>query len=255
MYRDPTKKQRRNLLLATICVVALFAFDYFSGGALRTPVRSIGLTLWGGANTVFARIGASGFLATSAGLARENQSLRNSIAAMQGEVAAARAGNFRMKELEAAAHLASATPGVSAPIVSSLRVSPYGTFYIGAGNLSGVKKDALVLSTSGFALGRIADTTATESLVHEFFAPGASIEAIIADRPVVLSGSGGGNARGEMPRGTEVEVGSSVFARGDRTHAIGVVGHSEGDPTSASIKIYVRTPVNLETISLVYVVQ
>ena len=253
MYRDPSKRQRKNLALATICVVALFAFDFFSGGAIRTPVRAVGLTLWGGANDVFTRIGASGFLATRAKLARENKSLQERIAAMQGEVAAARAGSSRMKELEAAAHLAATAPGVSAPVVSSLRVSPYGTFYIGAGSKDGVQKGTLVLSTEGFALGRIADVFTAESLVREFFAHGEKIEAIVADRPVSLSGSGGGNAKGELPRGASVEVGTMIFARGDRAHAIGVVGHIEGDPTSASLKLYVRTAVNLETISYVYV--
>ena len=255
MYRDPTKRQRKNLFYATMFVLALFAFDYFSGGAIRIPVRSTGLVLWGGANNVFTRIGASGFFATRAGLTRENKSLQERIAAMQGELAAARAASSRMKELEAAAHLVATTPGVSAPVVSSLRVSPYGTFYIGAGSKDGVQKGALVLSAEGFALGRIADVFTAESLVREFFAPGEKIEAIVADRPVSLSGSGGGNAKGELPRGASVEAGTMIFARGDRVHAIGVVGHIEGDPTSASLKLHVRTPVNLETISYVYVLQ
>ena len=255
MYRDPSKRQRRYLLLATVFVIVLMAIDYFSGGVIRAPMRAAGLTVWSGAHSIVTRISSAGLFATRARLARENGDLRAQLSSLREEIAAARSISARMEELEEAAHLAAETGGVTAPILSSFRASPYGTFYIGVGSEAGVHEGALVLSTKGFALGRVAETFPSESLVREFFAPGERVEVLIEDRLVSLAGRGGGNAVGEMPRGAHVEVGTMIFARGEGSHAIGIIGHTEGDPTSASVKVYVRSPVNLETIPYVYVVQ
>lgn len=255
MYRDNNRRQRRVLLLATILVVLLLAVDHLSDGAIRTPVRAFGSTLWSVVHNVSMRISGSGFLATRAGLARENQSLKAQIAAMQERIVEVGARESHMRQIEESARLAAAIPGITAQIVSSSAASPYGTFSISAGASDGLERGARVLSTSGFVLGHIVDVSAHQSLVEELFASGKKIEAMIRERPFSLAGSGGGNATGELPRGTPIEKGDIVFARGDGTHAIAVVGHTEGGPSSASVKVYARTPVNLETISLVYIAQ
>ena len=253
MYRDNTRKQRRNLLLATLAVAVLFGADGFSGGTLRNIVRLAGNAVLSEAHAALTRIGSSGFFATRAGLARENQALKEQLATLEARLPALEVRESRMEELEQAAHLASEAPGTTAPILSRPAASPYSTFSIGAGEGEGLERGARVLSTNGFVLGHIIDTAAHEALVEELFAAGKQIEAQIDGRAITLEGKGGGNALGELPRGVPVAIGTAVFARGEASHAIGLVGHVEGEPSSASVKVYVRTPINLQTLSLVFV--
>lgn len=247
------RRQRRKLLFATALVVLLLAVDILSGSKLRALAREGGSTLWHTGGGILAGIGHSGFFSSRASLVRENQLLKDQITALQEQQAAYSALEAENEQLRSIVHLAQSAPGLTAPVISSFRASPYGTFMIGAGRADGVGKGAIVATGNGFIIGRVADVSARQSLVAELFAPQASVEASVDAFPLVLSGQGGGNAQGDLPRGAHVVVGDPVFASAFGQRAIGIVGKVEGGTASASTKIYVRSPVNLESLSYVYV--
>ena len=247
------KRQRRNLLLATFAVVILFALNYFTGGLVARPLRSIGSTLWRGSNVALTDVAASGVFATKAGLAKQNQTLRQQLAALQERSDAYQALEAENEQLRSLVHLAESAAGITAPVVSSFKTSPYGTFYIGAGALDGVQKDAIVLSAEHFVVGRVTDVSAHQALVTEMFAPQTHIEVLIGSVPVTLTGKGGGNAEGDAPRGSSIATSTAAVAPSLGGRTIGIVGKAEGDTASASVKVYVRSPVNLEQLLFVYV--
>ncbi|HEY4517224.1 MAG TPA: rod shape-determining protein MreC [Candidatus Paceibacterota bacterium] len=247
------RRQRKQLLIATTLIALVLSVDVFSGGAIRTSLRSLSSAAWGAGSSVLARIGQSGFFSSRASLARENQLLKEEIAMLQLRSAAYSALKQENEHLRAIVHIAQLKQGFTAPVISSLRASPYGTFMIGVGEADGVAKGSLVVGGDGFVIGRIADVSPHRSLVSEVFAPGTSIESSVGGTPVLLTGRGGGNGVGNLPRGTSVSEGDPVLAPTLGQRAIGIVGRVEGGAASASTKIYVRSPVNLESLSFVYV--
>ena len=244
----------RSLFFATLLVAALLGIDLFSGGALRSFVRDIAGALWQRAGTVVSNISDSGALSSRYSLAQENASLRAEVAELQDTAAANDATQAENEQLRSLVQLASAPPrGVSAAVISSFRSSPYGTFLIGAGRSEGVTTGALVLSADGFIIGRVESIQQNQALVLQLFAPGQSIDVLIGAIPLSLQGQGGGVASGEAPHGAQIATGSSVVAPSLGQRPVGVVGNVKSDAASPSTSVLVRVPVNLESLSFVYV--
>ena len=247
------RRQRRNLIFATLFVIALFAIDFFTGGLIRTPLRTVGTAVWNAIDGSVAAIAHNGIFARSSTLAHENDALQQQISDLKEQLALYQSAESENQDLQQLAHLAAQLPGITAPVVSSFKASPYGTFLIGAGSGEGVAKDAAVLSKEGFVIGRVIEVSPHQSLVQEIFAPRAKVDAIAGSIPLSLSGSGGGNAVGDAPRGSVIATGTPVHAPSLGGKLIGIVENTEGDVSSPSVKVYVRTPVNIETLRLVYV--
>ena len=254
-YRSrSTGSGRRRLLLATAFVILLFLIDLVTGGKVRAIVRdgaaAVSLTL----HHMSAGISASGYFASHAALASENQSLKAHVAALAERAALTTALQEQVATLESLAHLAQSTPGVSAPVASSFIASPYGTFLIGAGSAEGIAPGALVLSGSGFVIGRVTDVGKGTATVVEIFAPQHSIDALIDGSPVTVKGAGGGNAIAQVPHGVTVTVGDPVTAPEFQGRPIGVVGHFDTDPSSAATQVYIGSPVNRAALQYVFVI-
>ena len=251
--RSESGRARRRLLAATLFVALLFVADLVSSGALRVLAREGGTAAWEAVNTVGQTVAQSGFFRSRAALARENAALQATIAQLQGRAAAYGAAEAENAQLRALVHLSAATPGITAPITSSFRASPYGTFIVGAGAADGVQKGALVLTADGFAIGRVSETAAHRSLVSELFAPGERLDVLVDGIPISLIGGGGGQASGEASRASAIHVGDPVVAPSLGGKSVGTVGSVQGTAASASTKIFVRVPVNLASLSFVYV--
>ena len=252
---NSNRRDRRKLFFATLCIIALFAIDFFTGGFLRAHVRVVGSYVWRAADTIVSGITGSGMFATRSMLASENQKLKQRITELEEHIAAIRAAEAENEELRAIAKVAEREPGITAPIISSYKASPYGTFLIGAGEADGVQAGALIISKEDFVLGEVVEVSAHEALVKEFFASRSRVEARVAGVPVTLAGSGGGNAVGEIPRGSQIATGTPVSVPSLGGRLVGLVGKTEGDVSTPSVKVYIRTPVNIETIRFVYVVR
>jgi rod shape-determining protein MreC len=256
-YRSPRgthSRKKSRLVATTILVVVLFLIDVISGGKLRASVRVFGsmISTWSGqAGATFT---GSGFFTSRAALESQNRTLSEQVAQLQGRAAALSAVQEENDQLRAIVHLAAKSPGVTAPVVSSLEASPYGTFLIGAGSQDGIAVGNLVLSEDGFVIGRVNDTSARQSLVSELFAPNATVSATVNAVPISLSGQGGGNARANVLRSAAIAIGDIAIAPGLGERPVGIVGQVASSSASASQDVYVRTPLNLSSLQFVYVV-
>jgi cell shape-determining protein MreC len=200
---------------------------------------------------------SSGFFSTRHALQSENQLLKREVAQLQSRIAGLEKSEEENAQLRDLVGMIQGPVGVTAPIVSSTRSSPYGTFLVGAGKVDGVVEGSIVMAGSserGFVIGEVSDVQEHLSLVTEIFAPAVEIEASINGAPIVLKGQGGGNARGDTPRAVTVDVGDSVVAPSLGGRLIGVVGAVSSDPTDVYQRVYVRIPANFSTLQFVYVV-
>ncbi|RJQ35462.1 rod shape-determining protein MreC [Candidatus Parcubacteria bacterium] len=247
------RSQRRKLLVATLLVLFIFAFDFFSAGTVRGALRIVGSAVWSVIHGATTGITTSGIFATRSMVAHENARLKGEISALEEMLAHYQADAMENETLREMAILAEKEPGLTASVVSSFKASPYGTFLIGAGEAEGVRVNVVVLSKEGFVIGKVIEVSTHQALVEEVFAPRSKLEAIAGSIPLTLAGSGGGNAMGEAPRGSQIATGTPVRAPELDGRLVGIVGDTEGDVAAPSVKVYVRTPVNIETLQFVYV--
>ncbi len=250
---EATRRGRRRLLILTLCIIALLLLDLVTGSHLRASIRTAVASLWSGTTRIGSTLHLSGVFSTKSGLAHENAALRQRIADAEDRAAAAAALKSENDQLRTLLHLAETTPGKGAPVISSFRTSPYGTFIIGLGSSDGIEKGQLVYSAGGFVVGTITDVENATALVTNVFAADASTDAIIGGAAVPVVGNGGGNATAHVPRGVTIAVGDPVMAPSLHGRPIGVVGKIDADPTSADQTVHIRLPVNLSLLSYVYV--
>ena len=252
-YRQNNTSARR-LLAVTSLVIFLFVADVLSGGKIRFELRTLVGVVTPWLTKVSTTIAGSGVFSSRAVLEAQNRSLTDELAQFEE-----RAGGYDVlkaenEQLRALTHLAADTIGVTAPITSSVRSSPYGTFLIGAGSADGIARGSLVLTPGGFVVGVVADVGAHTAIIAEVFAPNASIEGIVDGAAASIAGSGGGNARTALPRGLVITPGDPVFSPVVGQRAIGIVGAVASSSASASQDVFIRLPVNLASLQFVYVV-
>lgn len=247
-------RQYRRLWAAAILALVLFCIDSVSGGVVRGEVRAAGIALSGWTETVSRALFGSGYFSSRASLTAQNRSLSEQLAQYHERAAAYAVLQEENAALRDMAHLAQSEHGFTAPVVSSLRSSPYGTFLIGAGEVDGVVPSAIVLTPGGFVLGSVSDIASHTAVVSEVLAPGASVEAIVHGAAIVVEGRGGGNARAYAPRDLAIPIGSPVVAPAYGNRAIGIVGGVATSSSSATQDIFIQIPVNRAGITFVYVV-
>lgn len=249
---------RGTLVLATLIVAFLFGIDAISGGSIRALVRSLGSSVWSASSQAASAIGGSGFAQSRQSLIKENETLKEEVARLTLRIAELGTLESENKALRAVAHVAESAPGITAPIVSSLRSSPYGTFMVGAGRGEGVAVGDLVVASSGgsggFVVGRVSEVSVHSSLVTQVFAPNVSTEAVVAGVPLVVEGQGGGNARAQAPRAAAIAEGEAVGSPSFRGLSIGIVGSVSQDSASAYQTVYIGLPLNLTALTFVYVI-
>ncbi|MBI4087972.1 rod shape-determining protein MreC [Candidatus Kaiserbacteria bacterium] len=247
---------RKRFLLATLIIAIFFVFDVATGGALRSVARAGANFLWSAGSVAESAIFGSGYFSSRRALQAENDALERENAELKAEIAGFATLENENIELRELVRLAENVGGITAPIVSSVRASPYGTFMIGAGSAEGVVAGsiALVGGARGIVLGEVKEVYAHSALVQEVFAPGASVESELRGTSLTFEGHGGGNARAEAPRALEVREGDSVTSAQFSGRLIGIVGAVRAGSASAYQSIYIRTPVSRTEIRYVYVV-
>ncbi len=254
----------RKVRAATALVVVLVLLDIVTGGGVRTAAREGAAALSRAFGGTFSALASSGIFSSRAALQIQNQELAAELQQYQLRAAFASVLQAENDQLSSLARLAKASPGITAPVVSSVISSPYGTFLIGAGSADGVALGSLVLASAAggdassaanaFIIGRVASVQPRVSAVAEVFAPGSSINAIIHGASVVLTGSGGGNAYASLPRDAMVIGGDAVLSPDLGGYAVGTVGHVASSSAQALQDVYVSVPVNLGSLQYVYVV-
>ena len=255
-YRQNRNRNSR-LYAATALVIFLFILDVASGGGIRHLLRGGVVVMAQWSSSIGARIEGTGILSTRASLEAQNRSLAEELTQFEERAGGYEAMRAENEQLRAFVHLVENTPadaqGLTAPVVSSIRSSPYGTFLIGAGSADGITRGSFVLTSGGFVVGKITDMGAHTAVVAEVFAPGSSINALIGSAAVSAVGSGGGNARAKVPRALPIQVNQSVVAPELGERPIGIVGSIASSSASASQDVFIVLPVNLASLQYVYI--
>jgi len=248
-------RSRKRLFIATIIVLGLYLADIFTGGSIRGIVRTAGSFVWKSGQAAGDTISNSGYFSARRSLMEENAALREQISRLEERSAAYQVLVEENKSLREMTRAASLGVGVTAPVISSFRASPYGTFLIGAGSADGISPGDIVLSSENFVIGRVAESAAENSLVRELFAAGVETDAILADTGVTVEGSGGGNAKANLSREVSISEGNAVVSPIFGGRAIGIVGAIEEDQVRGLKSAYIRLPLNLSSLKFVYVVK
>ncbi|OGG71160.1 hypothetical protein A3F27_02460 [Candidatus Kaiserbacteria bacterium RIFCSPHIGHO2_12_FULL_53_13] len=248
-------RERKRLIAASALVIVLFVFDIFSGGQVRAQARDSVSSVWKLGVSAGKAVRGSGFFSSRAALEKENAALKDQLARSQVRAAAYQALKDENAALRGMLRISENELGITAPVVSSFRASPYGTFLVGAGSSDAVTPGSLVLTEENFVIGRVADVSPHSALVNELFAPNVSTDALIRGAGVSVDGQGGGNARANVPREVQVEIGDPVTSPVLKGRTIGVVGAVEEDPASAYKRVYIRLPVNLAALQFVYLLK
>jgi len=240
-------------MVATALVVVIFIVDLALGGIVRREVRTLSVPMMRMTSGVWTAITGSGFFSSRAALEKTIAIQREEIARLQEQASTYNLIKQENDQLRALVALTSSSPGITAPIISSFTSSPYGTFIIGAGSADGIRAGSLVISPGGFVVGRVSEVSEHASLVTQLFAPGASIDALIDNAPVVVEGSGGQNAKTRIAHGITVREGDPVSAPSLRGREIGIVAKVDSTAGGAYSNVYIGLPVNLAGLQFVYV--
>lgn len=248
------RNSSRALLVATLLVILIFAFDMVSGGVVRHAVQRFGAGVSQTASAAATSVASTGLFASRAALEAQNAALSQEVASYKAQAAYTQVLLDENTQLSAIAHLAAQDPGTTAPIVSSVISSPYGTFLIGAGSAEGVVRGAIALSPGGFVLGQVVDTGAHTATVSEVFAPTAVTDVTIHGSAAELTGEGG-DALAKMPRDSVVAIGDSVYVPTLGARPAGIVGSIASSSSSAWQSVYVGLPESISSMQYVYVVE
>lgn len=245
---------RRKLIYATLLVLVLLVLDGISGGSVRALVqRSVSL-VWVASARARSAVFDTGYFSSRRSLSSENASLRSQLDKSAENAAAYEVARRENELLRALLHLVQQEKGITAPIVSSVRSSPYGTFLVGAGERDGIVTGSLVITQGGFVVGTVSEVRQRTALVTEIFAGGAEVDVSVNGAVAPAEGRGGGNARVLIPRGIEVSAGDVVSSPQLGGRPIGLVGYIESDTSSAEQIVFVSLPVNLSSLRYIYIV-
>jgi cell shape-determining protein MreC len=248
----PTRKGRRQLFLVTLLAIFVVLLNMALGGKVSAMVRDVVAPVSDFGGKIGTAISQSGYFSSRRALEAQVSALQDEVQQDQLQAAAFAAVEQQNASLSSLEHLAQTSPGIAAPVTSSIVSSPYGTFTIGAGNADGISSGALVLSSGGFVIGKVAQTQAHQSLVDELFAPGAQTDVSIDGAAVVASGQGG-QAMAQVPHGITVTQGDPANAPDLGDRPIGVVQHVDSNPANAEQAVYIALPVSLSSLQFVYV--
>ena len=242
-------------MLVILVLVAVFGFDTLTAGLARSYARTLSSLAWRAAGVTITRVDQSGILKMRRSLVSENSALKDEIALYEEHAALFSALQNENELLQNMVHLTEEEGnGVTARVLSSFRSSPYGTFVIAAGKNDGVTIGSSVFTPGGFLLGVVSDVDARTATVQALFAPTNTVDLIDADIAFTADGRGGGNARAEIPRDAKAAVGDVVLAQEFGRKPAGVIGSIESASSSATQKLFIRLPVNLDVLTFVYVV-
>ncbi len=248
------KEGRRRLFAVTALIVILIVLDALTGGSVRGLVRSFTAGAWERTERVRSAITDSGYFSTHRSLAGENAALREQVAQYREKAAAYEVLLAENAQLRDALSLASGQRGMTAPIVSSFKSSPYGSFLIGAGTDDPIAAGDLVVTQGGFVVGSVSEVLTDTASVKGIFSAGQVTDALLRQHAIVVTGDGGGNAHASVPRSVVVKEGDPVIAPTYGGRAIGIVGRVESSPTSPDQEIFIRLPVNLSSLRYVFII-
>lgn len=242
-------------LVVLTAVLTAFGVDYVSDGALRSMVRNTSAVALSSAALTQDTFADFSFFTTRKALQDESERLRAELALtteLAGRIVTIVDENIALREM---ARLASSeSVGITVPVLSAYHESIYGTFIIGSGRDQGVERGSVVLTPGGYALGHVSALDDSTATVHGAFAPDSTLALMVRDIAFEAEGRGAGNARAEVPREAQVQVGDVVLAQKYGSRPVGIIEKIDSESSNTVLILYIRVPTNLETLRFAYVI-
>ncbi len=251
---DRESSSLKRALFFTIIVVAVGMIDVGLGGQLRSFARDALTPFANSMTTAWRSFLTFSDLSTRVDLLERVQVAEDEAARLKERDALFQFLARENAELRDIARVAGTVDSVTAPIASSFRASPYGTFVVAAGWQSGVEEGALVLSSEGFVLGTIADVGLRTATVRFVFAPEARVEATSDANAFTLIGQGLTTATARVPVETPLVIGAPVYIPSLNSLPAGIITHIASTTASVYADIYVTLPTSLNSIRHIRIV-
>ncbi len=253
-YRLSSKKrqQRKNFWLKTL--VAIFVFSIALGlfTLLGGTITSLGSGVVSVTNN--AKDAVFSTTVSKQDLIQENTKLQQEINQMKADEFGIAALRERNEELLRLLGNGTGLSKVVAGVIKKPPFSPYDIYTIDAGLKEGVSVGDLALFSDFITLGTVARSNNTGSKILLFSAPKNSTIMNLRDVSFESIGQGGGTMRVDVPRDFEVAVGDAVTLPGYNVYVAGLVQKIEFKPQDSFKKVFVKVPVNIESVEVVVTV-
>lgn len=141
-----------------------------------------------------------------------------------------------------------------ATVISSILSSPYDTLIIDQGEAQGLALGDKAYTPEGIVLGEIVELYEHLSKIELYSAYGTTIEVKINnDTRVLARGIGSQNYSLNLPSGLNVGLGDYLWEPGSGANIVAIVEKIDLRSNDAFQTIYARIPINLNTLSDVYI--
>lgn len=258
-YLSDKSKIKKRYFTSTLIFVAFALFIYYwsSFRAVAYPVAEPVLLGYGSTKTIarFVPSFVSTYVTSHKKLAESNKNLEINIERLENQLAEKEAfirETFLVNEVEAS------QPGVRVlplyPLAEDV-TKLYSTVLLSKGYKDDIQKGSVVYIRGMQPVCEIIDVYDRTSLCELFSKGGRITEGVTSSSTVTLTllGEGGGSFVASLPKDIDVQVGESVYLRGDQAYTLGTVVMVQEDSQATGVKIYVKGAYNPAVSSIFYV--
>ena len=130
----------------------------------------------------------------------------------------------------------------------------YSTIILSKGFKDGVPKNAIVYVRGQQAVCEIVEVYDRTSLCELLSKGGRQVEGVTSSSSVVLTlaGMGGGDFTADLPKGTPITQGETVYLRSNQVFVLGTVVSVQDDDQATGMRIFVRGAYNPADSSVFY---
>jgi cell shape-determining protein MreC len=244
-YLERRKGHRgRNIFLSILAIILVIvvAVQSFAPQFFPALFTSLAAPFWRAEFSI-----ESGSLNSPAALLRENQALKEELAADLARTSSQNYVDFENNELRSLLNKASSSPMVLAAVLKRPPQSAYDELIIDAGRAERLSSTSVIFASGDIPIGRVAELFDETSKIVLFSSPGQKIDVMIGEShvPATANGRGGGSYEAELPRGVKVSEGDFVLAASLDAKPIGKVVSIDTDPALPFQKILFAAPVNI----------
>jgi len=258
--RNQGNRSKKIFIIFILFVGVLFLVNYSTGGSIgrlaRAPLSGVydANTFLGSAIT-----GVEDVLTQKETLREENIRLKERVQEL--ELYALNNIVLSSENLELRRLLGNETQslnsGILANILANAGTFPYGTLVISQDIPGSYSIGSMVFGPQNVLLGSVTEVGDTNAVVRLTSAPGETTHVLIGAgermNEVTIKGIGNGNMIAEIARDADVKIGDPAVLFDAETVLVGYVGDIEMKSTNAFQRLYIRVPINSNTLRFVRV--
>lgn len=246
-------------MIATFILVVLFlGISIF--GNLSSFSHGLGRPIWEVSNFFQEKINSYSYLLKSnKNLLRKNNLLKDRLIESQAKYSDREVlfdENIKLKEI-LSRNIEVGDKIILGNILTKPNRSLYDILIIDVGTENQIKAGDKVLAYGNVLIGEVAEVYSKSSKVKLYSTAGEKLGVILSGKDIFLEaiGRGGGNFEIKLSRGVEVEKGNGIIIPGIYPYLIATVEKIISDPRDPAQKILLRSPVNIQELKWIQVVQ